>query len=59
MSTRVHALTVTMLADALLAAGTVEHPATLVDDATHTVVVIDQRGRVTQCRRRPRHPLTV
>jgi hypothetical protein len=47
MCTHVHGLTVTMLADAFLAARTVEHPVTLVDDATHTVVVIDQRGRVT------------
>jgi hypothetical protein len=47
MSTHVHGLTITMLADAFLTARTVEHPVTLVDDATRTVVVIDQRGRVT------------
>jgi hypothetical protein len=47
MSTHVHGLTVTMLADAFRTARTVDHAVTLVDDATHTVVVIDQRGRVT------------
>ena len=57
MSTHVHGLTITMLADAFLTARTVEHPVTLVDDATRTVVVIDQRGRVTPRadQGRPRH----
>jgi hypothetical protein len=47
MSTHVHGLTITVLADAFLTARTVERPVTLVDDATRTVVVIDQRGRLT------------
>ncbi|MGH9234537.1 MAG: hypothetical protein ACRD0R_14505 [Acidimicrobiales bacterium] len=51
MSTHVFGLTVDLLEHASLAARTVDHAVTLVDDATHTVVVIDQRGRVTM---RPR-----
>jgi hypothetical protein len=47
MSTHVFGLTVDLLEHASLAARTVDHAVTLVDDATHTVVVIDQRGRVT------------
>ena len=47
MSTHVYGLTVNMLADASRAARTVDHAVTLVDDATRTIVVIDQRGRVT------------
>jgi WhiB family transcriptional regulator, redox-sensing transcriptional regulator len=45
MTTHVHGLTVTMLEDALLTARNVEHPVTLVDDATHTVVVVDLARR--------------
>jgi hypothetical protein len=47
MSTHVHGLTVTVLADASRAARTVDHAVTLVDDASHVIVVVDQRGRVT------------
>jgi hypothetical protein len=47
MSTHVFGLTVDMLARASRAARTVDHAVTLVDHATQTVVVIDQRGRVT------------
>ena len=47
MSTHVYGLTVNVLADASRAARTVDHAVTLLDHATHTIVVIDQRGRVT------------
>jgi hypothetical protein len=47
MSTHIYGLTVSMLANASRAARTVDHAVTLLDDATHTIVVIDQRGRVT------------
>ena len=47
MSTHVYGLTVSMLADASRAARTVDHAVTLLDDATDTIVVIDQRGHVT------------
>jgi hypothetical protein len=47
MSTHVYGLTVNLLADASLAARTVDHAVTLIDDVSHTVVVIDQRGRVS------------
>jgi hypothetical protein len=47
MSTHVYGLTVNMLADASRAARTVDQAVTLLDHATHTIVVIDQRGRVT------------
>jgi hypothetical protein len=47
MSTHIFGLTVTALADASLAARTVDHAVTLVDDASHVIVVVDQRGRVT------------
>jgi hypothetical protein len=47
MSTHVYGLTVNLLADASRAARTVDHAVTLVDDASHMIVVIDQRGRVS------------
>jgi hypothetical protein len=47
MSTHVYGLTVRMLADASRAARTVDQAVTLLDHATHTIVVIDQRGHVT------------
>ena len=47
MSTHVDGLTVNILIDAFVAARTVDHNVTLVDDASHTVLVIDPRGRVT------------
>ncbi len=47
MSTHVYGLTLHLLADASRAARTVDHAVTLVDDASHVVVVIDQRGRVS------------
>jgi hypothetical protein len=47
MSTHVYGLTVAVLADASRAARTVDHAVTLVDDASHVIVVVDQRGRVT------------
>ena len=47
MSTHVYGLTVSMLSDASRAARTVDHAVTVFDDATHTIVVIDQRGRVS------------
>jgi hypothetical protein len=46
MSTHVFGLTVATLADASRAARTVDHAVTLVDEASHMVVVVDQRGRV-------------
>ncbi|HET6835012.1 MAG TPA: hypothetical protein VFH30_14150 [Acidimicrobiales bacterium] len=46
MSTHVFGLTVATLADASRAARTVDHAVTLVDEASHVVVVVDQRGRV-------------
>jgi hypothetical protein len=47
MSTHVFGLTVDLIEHASRAARTVDHAVTLVDDATRTIVVIDQRGRVT------------
>jgi hypothetical protein len=47
MSTHIDGLTVNILMDAFVAARTVDHNVTLVDDASHTVIVIDPRGRVT------------
>jgi len=47
MSTHVDELTVNLLIDACVAARTVDHAVTLVDDGSQTVIVIDQRGRVT------------
>jgi hypothetical protein len=47
MSTHILGLTVAALADASRAARTVDHAVTLVDDASHVIVVVDQRGRVT------------
>jgi hypothetical protein len=47
MSTHVYGLTVDLLTNASAAARTVDHAVTLVDHATHMIVVIDQRGRVT------------
>lgn len=46
MSTHIYGLTVTALADASLAARTIDHAVTLVDEATHMIVVVDQQGRV-------------
>jgi hypothetical protein len=45
MSTHVFGLTIAMLADASHAARTVDRAVTLVDEASH-VVVVDKRGRV-------------
>jgi hypothetical protein len=47
MSTHVFGLTVATLADASRAARTIDHAVTLVDEASHVVVVVDQRGRVS------------
>lgn len=47
MSTHIFGLTVAALTDASLAARTVDHPVTLVDEMSHVIVVVDQRGRVT------------
>jgi hypothetical protein len=47
MSTHIYRLTVTTLADASRAGRSVDHAATLVDEASHMIVVVDQRGRVT------------
>lgn len=47
MSTHIFGLTVAAQADASRAARTVDHAVTLVDDATHVIIVVDQRGRVT------------
>jgi hypothetical protein len=47
MSTHVFGLTVATLADASRAARTVDHAVTLIDEASHVVVVVDPRGRVT------------
>ena len=47
MSIHIFGLTVAALADASRAARTVDHAVTLVDDASHVNVVVDQRGRVT------------
>jgi hypothetical protein len=46
MSTHVFGLTVATLADASRAARTVDHAVTLVDETSHMVIVVDQRGRV-------------
>jgi hypothetical protein len=46
VSTHVFGLTVATLADASRAARTVDHAVTLVDETSHMVVVVDQRGRV-------------
>jgi hypothetical protein len=46
MSTHVFGLTIAMLADASHAARTVDRAVTLVDEASHVVVVVDKRGRV-------------
>lgn len=56
MSTHVFGLTVATLADASRAARTVHHAVTLVDEASHVVVVVDQRGRVIM-RPQERHAL--
>jgi hypothetical protein len=47
MSTHTFGLTVAVLADASRAARTVDHAVTLVDDASHVIVVVDQQDRVT------------
>lgn len=47
VSTHIFGLTVAALADASRAARTVDHAVTLVDEASHMIVVVDQRGRVT------------
>ena len=46
MSTHIHGLTMTALTDASLRARTVDHAVTIVDDASHLIVVVDPRGRV-------------
>jgi hypothetical protein len=46
MSTHVFGLTVATLADASRAARTIDRAVTLVDEVSHVVVVVDQRGRV-------------
>ncbi|HLM29205.1 MAG TPA: hypothetical protein VK360_04715 [Acidimicrobiales bacterium] len=46
MSRHVDRLTVADLADASFTARTIDRPVTLVDDASQTIVVVDQRGRV-------------
>jgi hypothetical protein len=47
MSTHIFGLTVATLSDACRAARTIDRAVTLVDEASHVVVTIDQRGRLT------------
>jgi hypothetical protein len=47
MSTHVFGITVTTLADASRTARSIDHAVTLVDELSHVMVVVDQRGRVT------------
>jgi hypothetical protein len=47
MSTHVDGLAVNFLTDAFAAARTVDDNVTLVDDASHSVIVIDPRRGVT------------
>lgn len=47
MSTHIFGLMVAVLAEASRAARTVDHAVTLVDDASHVIVVVNQQGRVT------------
>lgn len=56
MSTHVFGLTVATLADASRAARTIDQAVTLIDEASHVVVVVDQRGRVIM-RPQERHTL--
>ena len=46
MSIHIYGLTMTALTDATLTARTVDHAITIVDDASHLIVVVDPRGRV-------------
>ena len=46
MSTHIDGLTMTALTDASLTARSVDHAITLVDDASHLIVVVDPRGQV-------------
>jgi hypothetical protein len=46
MTTHIFGLTIAVLDAAARAARAVDHPVTLIDDATHMIVVIDKRGRV-------------
>lgn len=47
MSTHIFGLMVAVLAEASRAARTVDHAVTLVDDASHVIVVVNQQGRVS------------
>jgi hypothetical protein len=47
MSTHVFGLTVGTLTDASHAARTVDRAVTLIDETTHMIVIVDQRGRIT------------
>jgi hypothetical protein len=47
MNTHIFGLMVAVLAEASRAARTVDHAVTLVDDASHVIVVVNQQGRVT------------
>jgi hypothetical protein len=46
MSIHVFGLTVAALIDASRAARVVDHAVSLVDDSSHVIVIVDQRGRV-------------
>ena len=46
MGIHVYGVTVGTLQDASRAARTVDHTVTLIDDFTHTVVLVDQCGRI-------------
>jgi hypothetical protein len=46
MSIHVFGLTVAALLDASRAARAVDHAVSLVDDSSHVMVIVDQRGRV-------------
>jgi hypothetical protein len=46
MSTHVYGLRVTDLEHAWRAAATVDHAVSLVDDSSHTIVMVDKEGRL-------------
>jgi hypothetical protein len=46
MGIHIYGVTVAALEDASRAARSVDHAVTLIDDAAHMVVIVDQRGRI-------------
>jgi hypothetical protein len=54
--THVYGLRVTDLEHAWRAAATVDHAVSLVDDSSHTVVMVDQQGRVVMRSEERREP---